>query len=133
VLRSGVKITQIGLDVTHKALVNEKVRRRIREVGGPVATVVADLMEFYSHKSRSKHLDGSPLHDPVAVAQVIQPGIVTTKPCFVDVEVHGELTSGRTVVDFWGATGREPNVDVGIDLDVDAFFDMIVEALRTYR
>jgi pyrimidine-specific ribonucleoside hydrolase len=77
-------------------------------------------------------MGGAPLHDPCAVAQVIQPGIVTTQFRNVDIEVHGELTAGRTVVDLWHVTGKEPNVHVGVDLDAPAFVTMLLDAVRSY-
>ncbi len=132
VLRSGVPITQIGLDVTHQVLVTPARMARIRAIGGRVSTMVADLMEFYFARGRERHQEGSPLHDPVAVAQVIRPGLVSTRPYFVDVECHGELTAGRTVVDVWGVRGHPPNVNVGESIRAEEFFDMVFAALERY-
>jgi pyrimidine-specific ribonucleoside hydrolase len=47
----------------------------------------------------------------------------------VDVECEGELTRGETVCDFYGVTGRPPNARVGVELDRDAFFDLLYHAL----
>jgi len=132
VLRSGLPITMVGLDVTHRALVTRAQRERIRGLGGRIAALVADLLDFYDVHGRARHGEGAPLHDPVAVAQVIQPGIVATRPAVVDVECHGELTVGRTVVDFHGVTGLAANVQVGVDVQAEQFIELVVEALRQY-
>jgi pyrimidine-specific ribonucleoside hydrolase len=133
VFNAGLPLTMIGLDVTHKALITPAHSRQLRETGGLVATVVADLLDFFTlWHDEVYQMGGAPLHDPCAVAQVIQPGIVTTRHLNVDVEVHGELTAGRTVVDLWKVTGKEPNVHVGVDLDTPAFVSMLLDAVRSY-
>jgi inosine-uridine nucleoside N-ribohydrolase len=49
------------------------------------------------------------------------------------VELESELTGGRTVCDVYGTTGREPNVDVGVDLDVERFWELLIGAIGAYR
>lgn len=133
VFNAGLPLTMIGLDVTHKAIITPEHARQLRDAGGPVATVVADLLDFFTlWHDATYQMGGAPLHDPCAVAQVIQPGIVTTRFRNVDIEVHGELTAGRTVVDLWQVTGKEPNVHVGVDLDTPAFVTMLLDAVRSY-
>jgi pyrimidine-specific ribonucleoside hydrolase len=133
VFNAGLPLTMIGLDVTHKALITPAHSRQLRETGGTVATVVADLLDFFTlWHDEVYQMGGAPLHDPCAVAQVVQPGIVTTRFLNADVEVHGELTAGRTVVDLWKVTGKEPNAHVGIDLDTPAFVAMLLDAVRSY-
>jgi len=46
--------------------------------------------------------------------------------------VHGELTAGRTVVDLWKVTQKDPNVHVGVDLDTPAFVTMLLDAVQSY-
>src|SRR5919206_2463853 len=72
VFASGLDVTMVGLDVTHKALVAETHKQALRENGGRIGGLVADLLDFYSafHK-RIYDFGGSPIHDAVAVAQVI--------------------------------------------------------------
>jgi pyrimidine-specific ribonucleoside hydrolase len=133
VFNAGLPLTMIGLDVTHKAIITPAHAQELRDTGGPVATVVADLLNFFTlWHDEVYQMGGAPLHDPCAVAQVVQPGIVTTRFLNADVEVHGELTAGRTVVDLWKVTGKEPNAHVGIDLDTPAFVAMLLDAVRSY-
>lgn len=133
VFNAGLPLTMIGLDVTHKALITPAHSRQLRATGGAVATVVADLLDFFTlWHEEIYQMGGAPLHDPCAVAQVIQPGIVTTRHLHVDVEVHGELTAGRTVVDLWKVTGKDPNAHVGVDLDTPGFVTMLLDAVRSY-
>ncbi|HKH76558.1 MAG TPA: nucleoside hydrolase, partial [Rubrobacteraceae bacterium] len=97
---------------------------------GRIGGVVAELMEFFAATyERIYGFDAPPLHDPVAVAAVLQPELLKTRPMRVDVECEGELTRGETVCDFYGVTGRPPNARVGVELDRDAFFDLLYHAL----
>jgi len=73
-----------------------------------------------------------PLHDPCCVAEVIQPGLITTKRMNVEIETASELTLGETVCDVLGVSGRAPNADVGVDLDRQVFVDILMDCLRRY-
>jgi ribosylpyrimidine nucleosidase len=73
--------------------------------------------------------DAPPLHDPVAVAAVLEPTVLKTRPMRVDVECKGELTRGETVCDFYGVTGKPPNAEVGVELDRGAFFELLYRVL----
>lgn len=132
VFHSGIPITMIGLDVTHKAQLYAEDVEALRAMGGRVPRMVAELMDFYSLFHERFGFRGSPLHDPCAVAAVIDPSVVDTRHLYVDVETRGELTTGQTVVDFYGVTGRPANVDVGLDIDRERFVGMLFEAMRRY-
>jgi inosine-uridine nucleoside N-ribohydrolase len=121
----------IGLDVTHQALLGPAVGERLR-AAGRVGAFVAELNDFFSRYHKDTYgWDGAPIHDAVAVAHVIRPGLVATKLCNVEVELESELCRGRTVVDLWQRTDRPQNVHVGVDLDVHAFFDLLVERIAS--
>lgn len=129
VLASGLDVTMIGLEVTHKALLGADVEERLRAVGR-IGSFVAELNVFFTRYHRETYgWDGAPIHDAVAVAHVIRPGLVKTVHRNVAVELQSELCRGRTVVDLWNRTDRPPNAHVAVDLDVDGFFDLLVERI----
>jgi pyrimidine-specific ribonucleoside hydrolase len=133
VFRSGIPITMIGLDVTHRALFRSSDVDRLDELGTPVASVFADLLRFFARFHAERYgWDGSPIHDAVAVAHLAVPGIVTTRRYHVDVETGGELTRGRTVVDTRGVPGHEPNAEVAVDIDRDRFVDLLIDAVASF-
>ena len=73
-----------------------------------------------------EQLGGVPLHDPVAVAQVIDPGLVSTRPALIEVDCGWEQGRGRTNVDFRGRLdGGDPNARVGVDIDHAAFVRLV--------
>ena len=129
VFASGLDVTMVGLDVTHQALLAPGRAERIR-AAGRVGEVVAQLLDFYSVYHRETYgWDGSPIHDAVAVAQVIRPGLLELAERHVAVETESELTRGRTVVDLYRRTGSEPNAKVAVGIDAEGFLDVIEERI----
>jgi purine nucleosidase len=70
------------------------------------------------------------LHDPLAAAVALDPGLVTTHPATVDIELTGTLTRAMTVTDLSGR--RAPNALIGIDVDAAAFFDRFIERVAPF-
>ncbi|WAC15074.1 nucleoside hydrolase [Dyadobacter pollutisoli] len=133
VFSCGLPITMCGLDVTHKALVFQKDIDLFRSLGNKSGNAAADLMDFFSIYYRKNRLElegGAALHDPCAIAWLINPGIFKTKPCYVEVETKGELTRGKTVVDFYNVLHKEPNVLVALDIDREEYINMIYNAVK---
>jgi len=129
VFTSGLEVTMVGLDVTHKAILGPEIEERLRGVGR-IGIFVAELNVFFSHYHRATYgWNGAPIHDAVAVAHVVRPGLLETRHCNVEIELESELCRGRTVVDRWSRTDRNANAHVGIDLDTERFFDLLVERI----
>jgi purine nucleosidase len=132
VFRSGVPITMMPLDVTHKALTTRKRIDAFRSVGTKVCTAAAELLDFFDRYDEEKYgTDGGPLHDPCVIAYLIRPELFSGRHCHVAIEISSELTMGSTVVDWWGVTGGEKNAQVMRDIDADGFFALLVERIST--
>ena len=132
VFNSGLPITMAGLDVTEKALVFPEDFARVKAVGGKVAEVVAEWLEFFYIFHKNKGYTGAPVHDAVAVAALIKPEIMQFRDMHVDIETYGEFCKGTTVGDIMGVTGREPNARVILGIDREAFVELIIDSVRTY-
>jgi inosine-uridine nucleoside N-ribohydrolase len=133
VFASGIDVTMIGLDVTHQALVDAADADRLRAVG-KVGRIAAELLDFYRlwHERQYPDLAGSPLHDPVAVAHVVDPSLVAVRRAFVEVDCGWEQGRGRTNVDWRGRlNSREPNATVGLGIDRPAFVRMITDRIAS--
>jgi purine nucleosidase/pyrimidine-specific ribonucleoside hydrolase len=129
VFASGLDVTMVGLDVTHQALLTDEHARRLRQ-NGRIGGVVADLLDFYSafHK-RVYDFGGSPIHDAVAVAEVIRPELLELQELNVEVDCESTLCRGRTVVDVWKRTARDPNARVAVGIDASGFVELLLERL----
>jgi pyrimidine-specific ribonucleoside hydrolase len=129
VFGSGIEVTMIGLDITHKALFTRAHADRLRGTGR-AGKAVAELSDFFQifHESRYR-FDGSPIHDALAVAEVIDPSLVTTVECNVEIETASQWCDGRTVVDRWLVTDRPRNCRAGVDVDADRFLELLVDRI----
>ena len=129
----GRPITMSPLEVTHQALATDEVLHRLWAAQRPVATFAADLLVFFADTYRNVFgFPAPPLHDPCAVAALIDPTIVRTHMMHVEVEITGTWTAGRTVCDVYGTLGKEPQVHVGYALDVSRFWEMVINTILTY-
>lgn len=131
VFSSGLPVTMFGLNATHQVGATPEVVARLAALGTPLARLCVELLTYFAATYREVFgLDAPPLHDPLTVAHLIDPSLISLVRAAVTVELTGTYTRGATVVDLDGVTGRPPNVDVGMDVDVPAFWDLIVEAVR---
>ena len=131
VFGSGIPVTMIGLDITHKALFTRAHADRLRGTGR-AGRAVAELSDFFQRFHESRYgFDGSPIHDALAVAEVIDPSLVTRLDCNVEIETASQYCDGRTVVDRWLVTDRPKNARVGIDVDAERFLDLLVERISS--
>jgi inosine-uridine nucleoside N-ribohydrolase len=132
VFGSGIPVTMIGLDVTHKALFTRAHADRLRDAGA-AGRAVAELSDFFQRFHESRYaFDGSPIHDALAVAHVIDPTLVTTVNCNIAIETASDYCDGRTVVDRWLVLEDAPrNGHAGVDVDADRFLELLVERIST--
>jgi pyrimidine-specific ribonucleoside hydrolase len=131
VFASGLDLTMLGLDVTHQALLGAAVEERLR-AAGRIGSFVADLNVFFTRYHRETYgWEGAPIHDAVAVAHLLRPVLIETRHRNVRVELESDLCRGRTVVDLWRRTEHAPNAHVGVRLDADGFFELLVERIAT--
>ncbi len=130
VFESGLPITMAGLDVTRKATVGSEGLERLRSFGW-VGEAIAKGMTFYAGAYEAvTGSDAPPIHDAVAVAAALEPGILKTQLMRVEIECKGEFTRGETVCDLRGVWDKEPNAEVALDLDEAAFFEILYRSLK---
>ena len=132
VFTSGLDLTMVGLDVTHKALLTPAHTAKLAEAG-KAGKLVADLFNFYARfHAREYGWDAAPVHDAVAVAHVVDPTLLETVHRGAVVDTGGELSRGRTHVDLRGRTW-EPNCHVAIDVDAERFLALLVERISSLK
>jgi purine nucleosidase len=115
-------------DDTLAPVSDDPLAARRSVASNPVIRFIADALRwYYEFHQRYDGFYGAFIHDPLAVAAAIDPGLITTESLYVDVETLGELTTGMTVADRRRLTGKPPNVDVAATADIDTFLDRLVE------
>ena len=132
VLTAGVPLTMISLDVTHQAIADPERVTAIRAIGAPIGTTVADLLTGYGVYDQQHHgFAGAPLHDPCVIAYLLQPELFTSRSLYVEVDTMSPSSLGRTIVDWWGATGQSANVEVVTAIDAIGFYQLLTQRLAS--
>jgi purine nucleosidase len=131
VFASDANLIMFGLEVCHRAVVDDGWVERLAGLGTRAADITAGLLRNYGNAvdaERYRSL-GLPLYDPCVIAWLLSPELFTGARQRVDVEVEGKLCQGRTVVDVEGLTGEPPNATVMSDLDNAAFRELLCDCL----
>lgn len=121
----GAPVAMIGLDVTHQARATKDRIAAIEATDNGAARAAGALLRHYGG-------DGAgdpPLHDPCVIAYLLRPDLFEGRPAHVTVETESPRLLGRTHVDLWGITDRQPNATVLMGIDADGFFALLTERL----
>lgn len=130
---AGRPITMVGLDVTRKALCYPSIVERMGKIGNKASKLFVDLMGHFCKSQKEVFgWEGGPLHDPITIAYLIDPSVITTKPMHAEIDIRSEQSYGRTNCDYFGYMKKAPTADVAIDIDVEKFWNIIEEGLRRY-
>lgn len=133
VFDSGIDLTMIGLDVTHKTIVTKDQNKRFHQLNSDVAKVVSRLINYTIDRESPYNKAGGVMHDPLAAATIIDRDIVETKDYYVDVELKSDTTRGKTVVDVYGVTQNKPNIHVAVKSDNNKFLDILENLISKYE
>lgn len=130
VLRSGLRVRMVGLNLTHQALATPEVVDRLRAMPHRLGQVAAGWMGFFgSSYRRVWDFAAPPVHDPCTIAALVAPELVGWRESFVAVELDGRWTRGATVVDLDGRLDQAPNCAVALELDAVAYWDLLLGAV----
>lgn len=130
VFQSGIPITVMPLDVTHKALTHRENLDAFAALPNKSGPATAALLDFFERFDVEKYdSKGGPLHDPNVIAYLLKPELFKGRRINVEVETASELTMGATVADWWHVSGRPENALWIKDIDREGFFDLLQERI----
>ena len=128
--KSGVPVTVMPLDVTHKVLTTRPRIEALRAIGTDIGHAVADWTDFFERFDMQKYgSDGAPLHDPCVIAYLLRPDLFSGRKINVEIETVSPLTRGMTVADWWGITDRPRNALFIGDVDAAGFYTLLTGRL----
>lgn len=146
VFNAGWIVTMIGSDVGERTLMTRKHLSQLQAMHGPESDFIFKLADFYLTRSEKSGYSGAAMYDPLAVATVIDPTLVTLKEFHVDVETKGEFTRGETVANRMGSNENnvlhgdhyeiegvidlKPNARVCLAADADRFLQMFMSRIK---
>lgn len=130
VLHSGVPLKIFPLDVTYKALVTTPRMNCLRQLNNQNGKRVADLLQSFSRFDIQQFgLEGGPLHDPCPIAYLVAPQYFSYRQVFATIEPYEGLMRGAMQVDWNRRQGHKPNSQWYYDIDADAFFKLLENAI----
>lgn len=146
VFNAGWMVTMIGSDVGERTLITRKYLAELQQLHGPESDFIFKLADWYLTRSEKSGYSGAAMYDPLAVATVIDPTLVTLKDMHVDVETKGEFTRGETVANRMGSNennvlrgdhyeiegivGLKPNARVCLASDADRFLRLFISRIE---
>ena len=131
VLVSGIPITMLPLDVTHRALTSRSRIESFRKIGNKAGIATAEMLDFFERFDVEKYgSEGGPLHDPNVIVYLLRPEFYEGKYVNVEIEVGSDLTRGMTVVDWWNVTTRKKNVYYIDKVKDEEFFNFLIERIK---
>ena len=131
VFHSGLPITLVPLDVTYRAILTQPDVKRLLEVPSPITRFVADATRFYMefHDEYQK-IEGCVINDPLALALAFAPQMVDTEHLYVDVDISGGVSMGKTFADFYRMQRKEPNMQVALGVRPREFIELFIDRIQ---
>lgn len=131
VFESGLEIYMVPLEVTHTALVTEHILESINSLSTSFSTIMKELLLFFKSTYQTVfRMPEPPLHDPCAVAFVVNPDLFEYRLMRVDVETGSQLSYGQTVCDVFGMSKKRKNVHVCLKMHVGSFWELMIDAIK---
>ena len=130
VFHSGIPITIIPLDVTHKCMLKQEHVDRLMQIDSPISRFIRDALEVYLDASIQLGYEGSSLHDPLTLATVIAPELLTLKEYYVDVDISGGVSMGKTFADIPNALKKPANTKVAMNVRGEDFVELFLQRME---
>jgi purine nucleosidase len=131
VFHAGIPITLIPLDATYKCLLTSDDVERLNKIDSPIARFVrnatATYMDYYK---KYEGFNGCAMHDPLTLAAVFAPEIFSFENHYVDVDISGGISTGKTFADFMKVSKKPANIKVALDVRGREFVEMFIERME---
>lgn len=122
VFESGIPITMIGLDVTNRCRFNTGHIARIKAANNERTDLLHEMIQRFIRDFKYLPI----LHDPLALASILWPDILTFEEKNILIETKGEQTRGTTVDN---SNNGEPNAMVAVDVKPEEFIELLLERI----
>lgn len=133
VFNSGLTIKMMGLDVTRKVKITFDMLKEFEKINNKASKLFCDLMKvFIENQKNVFNFEGAPLHDPVTIAYLIDPSVVTLQEMNTEIDISGGPSYGRTNCDQFNYLKRKPNSFVAIDINTKKYWDIIKKNIESF-
>lgn len=131
VFHSGMPMTLVPMDVTYKTILRQADLNQLAKNLSPISRFVMDATRFYMEfYKKNRNMDGCAMNDPLALALTFAPQLVNLKKLFVDIDISGGVSMGKTYADFYRILGKEENINVALQVKSDEFIQIFIERIN---
>ena len=128
VYHSGMPITLVPLDVTYQCIFTHADVQRLLQIKSPIPKFVADSTRFYMEfHDEFQQIDGCVINDPLALALTFAPELCDYEEHYVDVDISGGVSMGKTFADFYRLTKQPVNMKVALGVRARDFIELFIE------
>ncbi|WP_313047968.1 nucleoside hydrolase [Pseudomonas soli] len=134
VLASGVKLTYLPLDVTHKVLTSDARLKQLAAVNNNASKLVLDILNAYIKFDMDNYgMPGGPVHDASVIAYLLKPELFKGRQVHMVVDSREGPTFGQTIADWYGVLKQPANVMWIEEGDAQGFFDLLSARLARLK
>ena len=125
--KSGVPMRMLGLNVTRKILVNDKVIEEANKINTKGSDLFVKLMKVFNENQRTFFgLEHGPLHDPATIVSLMNSKAFEFEPMHVEIDTSDTIYLGKT-----RCTKDKPfNCMVATKVNLEEYWSTIYESLR---
>ena len=134
VFTCGISVKMVGLNVTRKVLVTDDVVERMAKINNKASDMFVKLMKVFNENQRKTFgVKAGPLHDPATIASLLDDKVITFQKMNVVIDISHGPSYGRTNCDVFDYLHAPQNAYVAMDVDVNRYWDLIEQGIRSYK
>lgn len=131
VYHSGMPITLVPLDVTYQCILTREDVKRLQKKPSPISRFIDDSTRFYMEfHDEYQQITGCAINDPLALALTFAPELCDYQDLYVDVDISGGISMGKTFADFHGLTKRPANMKIALSVRARDFMGLFLERME---
>ena len=125
--KSGVPLRMMGLNVTRKILVTDKVIEEASKINTRGSELFVKLMKVFNQNQRTFFgLEYGPLHDPATIISLLNPKAFKFEKMHVQIDTSNSDLAGKTY-----CSKNEPyNTEVAVEVNLTEYWNCVFEHLR---
>jgi purine nucleosidase len=131
VYHSGIPLTLVPLDVTYQCILTPQDVARLQKTQSPITRFIADATRFYMEfHDEYQQIEGCVINDPLALALTFAPGLCDYEEHYVDVDISGGISMGKTLADFYKMTKKPANMKVALGVRARDFIELFLQRME---
>lgn len=131
VFHAGIPITLIPLDATHKCMLKREHVDRLLKIKSPITKFIHEAIDTYLTYSYAHGIEGGALHDPLTLATIIAPELLTLNEYYVDVDHTGGPAMGKTFADVHNKLNKPLNMKVAMNVNGEDFIELFLQRMES--